>query len=136
MKRDNPTGKESFYRLTPFDVVLIVLILFASTGVILFTELGLNWQLSEIPEAVVYHEGKLLEHLSLDKDREIVLLEGKMILEIKDERVRVKKSDCPRQICVSRGWIKRPGQVIVCVPNKILIEIKKPAAPLLDAVVS
>lgn len=136
MKRDNPAGKESFYRLTPFDVVLIVLILFASTGVILFTELGLNWQLSETPEAVVYHEGKLLEHLSLDKDREIVLLKGKMILEIKDERVRVKKSDCPRQICVSRGWIKRPGQVIVCVPNKILIEIKKPVAPLLDAVVS
>jgi hypothetical protein len=136
MKRDNPGGKESFYRLTPFDVVLIVLILFASTGVILFTELGLNWQLSETPEAVVYHEGKLLEHLSLDKDREIVLLKGKMILEIKDERVRVKKSDCPRQICVSRGWIKRPGQVIVCVPNKILIEIKKPVAPLLDAVVS
>ena len=136
MKRDNPAGKEGFYRLTPFDVVLIVLILFASTGVILFTELGLNWQLSETPEAVVYHEGKLLEHLSLDKDREITLLEGKMILEIKDERIRVKKSDCPRQICVSRGWIKRPGQVIVCVPNKILIEIKKPAAPLLDAVVS
>lgn len=136
MKRDNPAGKESFYRLSPFDVILIILILFASTGVILFTELGLNWQLSETPEAVVYHEGKLLEHLSLDKDREIVLLEGKMTLEIKDERVRVKKSDCPRQICVSRGWIKRPGQVIVCVPNKILIEIKKSAAPLLDAVVS
>jgi hypothetical protein len=136
MKRDNPAGKESFYRLTPFDVILIILILFASTGVILFTELGLNWQLSETPEAVVYHEGKLLEHLSLDKDREIVLLEGKMTLEIKDERVRVKKSDCPRQICVSRGWIKRPGQVIVCVPNKILIEIKKSAAPPLDAVVS
>ena len=136
MKRDNPAGKESFYRLTPFDVVLIVLILFVSTGVILFTELGLNWQLSETSEAVVYHEGKLLEHLSLDKDREIALLKGKMILEIKDERIRVKKSDCPRQICVSRGWIKRPGQVIVCVPNKILIEIKKPAAPLLDAVVS
>ncbi len=136
MKRDNPAGKESFYRLTPFDVVLIVLILFVSTGVILFTELGLNWQLSETSEAVVYHEGKLLEHLSLDKDREITLLEGKMILEIKDERIRVKKSDCPRQICVSRGWIKSSGQVIVCVPNKILIEIKKPAAPLLDAVVS
>lgn len=136
MKRDNPAGNESFYRLTPFDVVLIVLILFASTGVILFTELGLNWQLSETPEAVVYHEGKLLDHLSLDKDREIVLLEGKMILEIKDEAVRVKKSDCPRKICVNRGWIKSPGQVIVCVPNKILIEIKKSAAPLLDAVVS
>ena len=136
MKRDNPAGKESFYRLTPFDVVLIVLILFASTGVILFTELGLNWQLSETPEALVYHEGKLLDRLNLEKDREILLLNGKMILEIKDERVRVKKSDCPRKICVSTGWIKSPGQVIVCVPNKILIEIKKPAAPLLDAVVS
>ncbi len=125
-----------FYRITAFDVVLIVLILSFSTGAILFTRLGLNWQLPKIPEASVYHEGKLLKHLKLDKDQEIILLDGKMLIEVKEGRIRAKKSDCPRKICVNTGWIKTPGQIIVCVPNKILIEIKRATSPFLDAVVS
>ena len=136
MKRNNSKEKGDFFRLTPFDVVLIVLILFISTGVILFTRLGLNWQLPGIPEASVYHEGKLLKNLRLDKDQEILLLNGNMLIEIKEGRIRVKKSDCPRRICVNTGWIKTPGQIIVCVPNKILIEIKRATSPFLDAVVS
>jgi hypothetical protein len=125
-----------FYRITAFDVVLIVLILSFSTGAILFTRLGLNWQLPKIPEASVYHEGKLLKPLRLDKDQEIILLDGKMLIEVKEGRIRVKKSDCPRKICVNTGWIKTPGQIIVCVPNKVLLEIKRAASPFLDAVVS
>ncbi len=126
----------AFYRITAFDVVLIVLILFLSTGVILFTRIGLDWKLPKIIEASVYHEGKLLKHLKLDKAQEIILLDGKMLIEIKAGRIRVKESDCPRQICVNTGWIKTPGQIIVCVPNKILIEIKRATSPFLDAVVS
>jgi hypothetical protein len=126
----------AFYRITAFDVVLIVLILSFSTGAILFTRLGLNWQLPKIPEASVYHEGKLLKPLRLDKDQEIILLDGKMLIEVKEGRIRVKKSDCPRKICVNTGWIKTPGQIIVCVPNKVLIEIKRATSPFLDAVVS
>ena len=136
MKRHNSNERGDFYRVTTSDAVLIVLILLISTGVILFTRFGLKWQASKISEALVYHEGKLLQHPRLDKDQEIVLLKGKMIAEIKEGRIRVRESDCPRRICVNRGWIKAPGQIIVCVPNKVLIEIKRATTPFLDAVVS
>ncbi|MCP4353717.1 MAG: NusG domain II-containing protein, partial [Desulfobacterales bacterium] len=57
------------------------------------------------------------------------------IIETKQGGIRIKKSDCPRQICVNTGWIKTPGRIIVCVPNKILIEIKSEKPLFLDAVV-
>jgi len=122
------------YKVTAFDVVLTVLILFFSAGVILYTRLGLNRESPELLEASVYQEGKLLKNLRLDKDQEISLLNGQMLIEIKEGRIRVKESDCPRKICVNTGWIKTPGQIIVCVPNKVLVEIKSAGSPFLDAV--
>jgi hypothetical protein len=121
------------YKVTVIDVALVVLILFFSIGAILYTKLGLNAQLSKVPEAYVYQEGKLVKSLRLDKDQEVIL--GRMLLEIKEGRIRVRESDCPRKICVNTGWIKTPGQVIVCVPNKVLVEIKSAGSPFLDAVV-
>jgi len=121
------------YKVTVVDVALVALILFFSIGAILYTKLGLNAQLPKVPEAYVYQEGKLLEHMRLDKDQEVIL--GRMLLEIKGGRIRVRESDCPRKICVNTGWIKTPGQVIACVPNKVLVEMKSAGSTFLDAVV-
>ncbi len=77
----------------------------------------------------------MVKSLRLDKDQEIIILNGEMLIEIKEGRIRVRESDCPRKICVNTGWIKTPGQVIVCVPNKVLVEIKSAGSPFLDAVV-
>jgi hypothetical protein len=123
------------YRITVFDVVLIALILLFSTGVILHTRLGLNGQLSKAAEASVYHEGNLLKDVKLDKDQQFHLLKGKMLIEIKEGRIRVRESDCPRQICVNTGWIQYPGESVVCVPYKVLIEVKSAGSPVVDAVV-
>jgi len=53
----------------------------------------------------------------------VINMEGRLKIEIKNGRVRVAESSCPAQICVSRGWISRPGQVICCVPNSLLVRI-------------
>jgi len=53
----------------------------------------------------------------------------------KDKKVRVKKSECPRQLCANIGWIQHTGEAIICVPFKTLIEVKSADAPVVDAVV-
>ncbi|MFC1815625.1 NusG domain II-containing protein [Thermodesulfobacteriota bacterium] len=123
------------YKVTPIDIVIIFCILLLAAGLILRTKLGLNWQSSGAIEAAVYHDGKLSERPALDKDQEVVLLNGKMLVEIKENKIRVKRSDCPRQVCVNTGWIQHTGEAIVCVPFKTLIEIKSPESPAVDAVV-
>ena len=48
---------------------------------------------------------------------------GTSVAEVKPGAIRMKSSPCPAHYCMETGWINRPGAVIVCVPNRIVIEI-------------
>jgi hypothetical protein len=122
-------------KLTPFDVVVIILIVLLAGGIILRNRLNLSRRPSEAVEAAIYHDGIIHQHLALDKNQEISLLNGKMLIEIREKKIRIKKSDCPRQICVNVDWVRFTGETIICVPYKTLIEIKSTSAPLVDAIV-
>ena len=39
-------------------------------------------------------------------------------------RIRVESAGCPDQVCVHQGWISDGTVPIVCLPNKLIIEIK------------
>jgi len=49
---------------------------------------------------------------------------GYNLIEIGDGQVRVIEADCPDKIDVKQGYISRIGETIVCLPNKLVIEIK------------
>lgn len=46
-------------------------------------------------------------------------------IEVSDERIRIKSATCPDQVCVNTGFISKPGKTIICLPHRIIIEIKK-----------
>ena len=43
---------------------------------------------------------------------------------IRDGSAYVRKSDCAGQDCVHSHEISRNGETIVCLPNKLLLEVK------------
>jgi len=49
---------------------------------------------------------------------------GYNLIELGDEEVRVIEADCPDKIDVKQGHIHRIGETIVCLPNRLVIEIK------------
>lgn len=49
---------------------------------------------------------------------------GYNLIEIGDQKVRVIDADCPDKLDVKQGYISKSGEVIVCLPNKLVIEIK------------
>lgn len=61
-----------------------------------------------------------------------------VVVEItEDGRARVRTSDCPDKVCVKTGWIEHPGEVIVCLPNRVVVEIRGSAdasGPALDGI--
>ena len=59
---------------------------------------------------------------------------GSTMIEIGDPGVRIKSSPCPRQICVATGWIRRQGELSVCLPNRIILQIVGSAPPAFDGV--
>lgn len=46
------------------------------------------------------------------------------IIEIDGTRIRVKEDNSPDQIAVQTSWIERPGQTSICLPHRLIIEIK------------
>lgn len=49
---------------------------------------------------------------------------GYNLIEFGNEKVRVIEADCPDQIDVKQGYISKIGETIVCLPNKMIVEIK------------
>lgn len=45
------------------------------------------------------------------------------ICEIKDGCVLMLEGNCPDQICVHSAEISKNGQTIICMPNKVVLEI-------------
>jgi len=46
------------------------------------------------------------------------------IVEVDGTRIRVKEDNSPDQIAVMTSWISRVGQTSICLPHKLVIEIK------------
>jgi len=49
---------------------------------------------------------------------------GYNLIEIGDGKVRVIEADCPDQLDVKQGYISKVGEIIVCLPNRLVVEIK------------
>jgi len=45
-------------------------------------------------------------------------------IEIDGTRARIKQSPCRDQFCVRAGWIERNGEVAVCLPQRVIAEIR------------
>ena len=69
--------------------------------------------------------------LSLDQERTLDILGplGNSRIIVHHGQVRFASSPCPNQYCVHQGWLSRSGQVAICLPNQVSLELigsKKP----------
>lgn len=70
---------------------------------------------------IVRQDNKVVYSAPLSDDNE-VKLDGNTVV-IKDNTVYMKEANCKNQICVRQGEIQRNGESIICLPNKVIIEI-------------
>jgi hypothetical protein len=50
--------------------------------------------------------------------------QGESYVEFSGGRVHMVDSACPDKLCVRSGWISRPGESVVCLPNRVGIELR------------
>lgn len=79
--------------------------------------------------AKVSSDGELLFTVDLDAvvtpyDYVATSEYGENTIHIEHGAISVTQADCPDQICVHQGDIKGPGIPIVCMPNRLVIEIE------------
>ena len=72
-------------------------------------------------------DGTSVKTLSLENDTSFLVKQesGNNTIVIKDGTVRVENADCPDKICVKHKEIKNVGETIICLPHKMVVEIKQ-----------
>ena len=73
----------------------------------------------------IYSDNELYKEVSLDEECEfeIEYNGGHNVVKIHDGGVEVTDADCPDKVCVHTGFINKPSQSIVCIPNRLNIII-------------
>lgn len=68
---------------------------------------------------------KIFAELSLDQTRTLDVPGplGNSHVVIDHGQVRFASSPCRNQYCVHQGWMKHAGQVAVCLPNQVSVEL-------------
>ena len=97
-------------------VVLTVCVLAAALAVVFFAVK------KDGKTVTVKIDNKVVYEYPLDTDREIVLEHNTAV--IKNGKVYMKEADCKNQICVKTAAISKRGECIVCLPNKVILEIE------------
>ena len=69
---------------------------------------------------------------SLNEDQEITINGGSNILEIKNGRADMIEADCPDQLCVHQRAISASNENIICLPNKVIVEIRSKTDSKID----
>lgn len=88
------------------------------------------------PELEITVDGEVYGTYSLEKDQ-VIEIQDTNICEIKDGKVKMTEASCPDHVCIRQGTIDAPGETVVCLPNKVVLEIasKDGEEDGLDAVV-
>ena len=103
-------------------IIVIVLLLLAVAGLFAFK----LFNSGEGRAVRVTVDGELFGEYELDnvrKEIEITGKIGKCIMVIENGQAYMKEAECPNQICVHHEPVSYNGETVVCLPNRIIIEI-------------
>ena len=86
----------------------------------------LSWQAGVAEKAVIKRGGEVFAELDLSRNRSIEVTGplGVTTITVDKRRVRVVSDPGPRQYCVRQGWLKQAGEISVCLPNQVSIELR------------
>lgn len=89
-------------------------------------------------QVVVQKGGMEYVRLPLAKDTDYQVFQGEelqMTVEIRGGIADVTQASCPDKLCVHQADISKDGEMIVCLPNEILVIVEGGEASELDSVV-
>ncbi|MBU3108153.1 NusG domain II-containing protein [Clostridium gasigenes] len=111
-----------------WDIIIIVVLMVLSfiPEIVFGLILGKEYN-STYAEITVAGEVYKNIPLSAHKGKEIIEVEtkyGKSKIQVKDNNIGIIDASCADKICMHPEYINKPGDALVCLPNKLMIEIK------------
>lgn len=106
-------------------IIGLIIVSLLSSGIILYSSAKNKYQSQYVEISV---KGKLYKKITFNSSTEetidIKTNLGENIVRISKGKVKILDADCPDKVCVKDGYIYKPGQLLVCLPHKVVVEIK------------
>ena len=85
----------------------------------------------------VSHDGKVIKRINLDTvtspyEFTVTGERGSNTVRVESGRICVVDASCPDHVCVNTGWISDGAIPIVCLPNKLVIQVDSATDARLD----
>ena len=102
------------------DIRLIVVILLITC---IFFIIQFSHKKADI--AYVYHNSDIILTIDLNIDNNYTVMgdNGEVKISVKDHKIKVDSENSPYHLCSKQGYISKKGESIVCLPNRIIIEL-------------
>ena len=101
--------------------ILLIVLLIIFGGLLLFNH-------DEKKQALVYYEDNLVLTIDLslpiENEYKVIGYNGEIIIKTQKNKIKVEEENSPLHLCSKQGWIENSYEVIVCLPNKIVIKIE------------
>lgn len=83
------------------------------------------WSNTPASQLQIRQADKIIGTYDLNQTRELHIRGplGESHISINQGKVRFKQSPCTNQYCVHQGWLAHAGQVAICLPNQISLQL-------------
>ncbi|GAA0087114.1 flavin-based extracellular electron transfer system protein EetA [Clostridium sp. CTA-7] len=114
------------FKKLDFVIIAVLMLLSFLPEIILGASVGRGYSNTY---AEITIAGKLYKNVPLSEHRgediiELKTKEGLNIIKIKDDKIGIIEADCADKVCMNPEYIDKAGQSLVCLPHKVMIEIK------------
>lgn len=109
------------------DIIIIIsLVVLSFTPNIIFAKTLKNYTSTY---ANIKMDGKIYDNVPLssfkgEKELKLESNDGSNTIKVTNNKIKILHADCKDSLCIKQGEISKVGQTLVCLPNKLIIEIK------------
>ena len=112
--------RTSVEHIKPGDWLILLL------GALLTVFLAVTlWQGGAADKAIIRSGGKIFREVPLSRDQ-LIAVPGPLgisRISIHNRQARITADPSPRQYCVRQGWLKQAGEIAICLPNQVSVEL-------------
>lgn len=127
--------------MKPLDIVIIVVLIAISFIPLTVFSMTNTYNEGDDIIAVVSQDGVIIQEITLTghQESEQFRIEGTgdqyNTIEVENERIRILHDNTPYQVGVNMGWKDTPGETIISLPHKLLIEITSQSSDADDPII-
>ena len=110
-----------------WDIIIIILLIVGSftPEIILGAKIKKNYN---ITYAEITIGGKLYKKVALtghkgEETIEVNTKWGNNTVLVKDDQIAIIDADYSDEVCLEQGYISKPGQSIVCLPHRVMVQV-------------